>query len=182
MMNKRQSILTILAFVGLVSLAFWSFMNLRSSHLAATDAAERLSRMRQIATRIEQVRARPVLASSEKRTVADIAFQVEQAMTAVGIRPEQVLSITPQPSRRVEETAYERQDTVLQLVDVKLQNLVKFLYQVRQSDGTELSVKSLNISAPRQQEDSKKEELWNAEVTLTALVFSRKNPPAAPGQ
>lgn len=157
-----------LAVVGLAALAIWSGARLRSARQAALAAAEDVAACQQIAARIAVLRDRPAVAGVQERASAETATRVERAAAAAHITASRSLvSISPEPPRRLGETAYKEAPTQVLLRDVTLRQLVTFLSAVC-GEGSGLRPKLLRLSAPR----AEAVDTWSAEVTLCDLIYS----------
>ena len=163
----------------LVAAALWTFVGMRGSRARAVAAASSLETCRQLGQRIQLVQKRPMRASLEAKSSADLSRRVETAGKAAGLVTAKVERIEPQSPRRIGETSYTEHATLIQLSAVTLAQLVTFLDAVAQ--GTpKLDVATIRLAAPRYEgSGAARPETWNVEVTLTYFVFAPKIPPSS---
>jgi len=151
-------------------LSIWSW-----TAATATDAkrhrhrnlVEETERMSADASRIEQLRTAPRLASDRERPNDELLAQVRDALTTSGIGLEHWIGNDPTPSARIPKTPYKRMSVRVRMEDLSMRQLVLFAYHLTSADPT-ISISSLHLSGPSGRSD----DLWNADVTLSYLLFS----------
>jgi len=103
---------------------------------------------------------------------------MEATAQAVGVVPGRIVRIDPRSARRIGDTPYEEQPTRVELRELTLEQIVSFLSKVvreeRGTEVTELRLKPARTGGVNAEDSpvSGQVELWDAEVTLTALAFS----------
>ena len=119
---------------GLVVLLILSGLHFFSSCRAARASAQNLESCRQLADQIVTLRSAPAQASLERRTLQDLSRKIEQAAQIAEIPSSAIVSISPQPGRRMgtsplicnvvprnaicmRSSQYARQDSNLQPAD-----------------------------------------------------------------
>ena len=178
MIFVQQRVLLIIITAFLVVGTILSVSRYRRACSIATRATENLDVCRGISDQIEAMRAVPAHVSLESQSTQDLALCVQRASQAAEMAHGAIASITPQTSRRLADTAYLEQNNDLDIRQVTLQQLIRFLNEAiaRQSG---LRVTSIRLQAPRTSDssrDSTEADIWSSEVTLTHLVFSPKSP------
>jgi hypothetical protein len=138
----------------------------RQAQLATADATACL----QLASQIRGLRQRPRKIESQQVQQPQLAKRIETAGTLAGIPLSAFSRIDPESPRRLGDTAYEEMPTQLSLRSVNLRQLVSLLYNLS-TDDLNLNVKQIRLSAPR---GTEAQDLWNAEVTLTYLIYAPK--------
>lgn len=164
----RQNILAAVLTVALIGMAGWSFGQLRSGRAAAETAARSLSDCEAIASQIRSLTERPAAAAAAELQVSLLTKGIERAAQSARLSPQSLVRISPQPLRRLADTAYQEKPTQLELRGLSLQQLMAFIH-ILSTDGSGLRVSALRVAAPRGQEES---ELWDAQATLTYLVYA----------
>lgn len=175
--ERRRAFLAVGLLVTLCGLAAWSYVRLQVSYQRARAAGESLAVCEQLAKRISQLRTLPSQASLDARSAAELTGLMDNAANELRLPPRSVQNIDPQPVRRLEKSPYKVQATQVALQDVTLRQLVSVLMHVTQGDS-ELKVTELRLSAPRTEDPNDGVETWNAEATLTQLIFSPTSPDA----
>lgn len=168
---KRRTVYLLAAMYLLLAVAAfqsWSYMSdRRQSALAAQEDA---IRCRELAQSIEQLNRRPALAAEHEQGEAQVTSQIEKAAETAGISPKEgVASIRPDAeAHRVGDTVYKEKPTQVSLHKVTLEQLVRMSHALLNS-SSQLHIKSINLSAPRDDMDAK---TWSVELTLTYLIYN----------
>jgi len=156
--------------------ANWMFRQRALAQRASVDLAE----SQQLAAAIASLREQPAVASDEVMGVQALGTKIvaasQRARLNIG-EDDQAVSefIYPQPPRRMGDSPYMIKPTALTLREISLEQLVTFLYHLTDEAG--LSVRDLRLRTPH---SATSEHLWDAEATLTYLIYtppeSRRNP------
>ena len=171
-------LLAVLAGAG----AFTAWSQLDEARSEAQRAAGDAQRARVLAHQVLRLRERPAVAAEAERELQQLAAPIEAAADAALIARQQVLSIDPEPARRLGRSPLLEKPTTLRLSDVTLEGLTRFLHRLEtQPEGDDgeaegsgrLRSTAIRLSTPRGQEPR---GLWNADVTLTYLIYSPQRP------
>lgn len=168
----RAGRLTALMFLGLALAVFGSWSLSDASRRAALRAADHYQDCRKLAVRIQRLQTQPTLASDAALSVQEVRRQIDLARQTASIPSDQLDLIDPQRPRRLGETPYLEQATHVALSRVTLQQWATFLHALTHNDSG-LNVAQMRLSASRGGVGTGP-ETWQAEVTLTSLVFSPK--------
>lgn len=171
--NTRYRQLPMLIFLATLTIgAGWSYLWMSADREAAESSRDNLQACLQLTTQIKKLREKPLWAGSSTRSAGELARILETSAKKANIPAGSIVQIDPQPARRLGKTAYKEQPTHIELQDIALKQLVFLLLELTDEEsGAELA--ELRLSAPRDEpSSSEKQELWNAEVTLTHLIFS----------
>ncbi|MCA9214545.1 MAG: hypothetical protein KDB27_15845 [Planctomycetales bacterium] len=141
-----------------------------SSKSSALAAAQNLEACRELTNRIMGLRNEASSASLRQQSSSELTSKLESAAASSGIRSSDLIRINPQQPRRAGKTAYLQEVTEVDLRRVTLQQLARFLLSAVGEDSA-MYVSSIRINAPRNS-DANGQETWDAEVSLTRLVFS----------
>ena len=179
-MPRRTAWLTALVFGGLVVTSITSGLRLAAKRAAASTAQCNLADCKQLARKIDRLKIAPAQESLHERSQEDLAHKIEQAAQLAKIPGSAILSINPQPGRRLGNSSLSAQPTNVQLRDVPLKQLVKFLIELS-ADESGLQPTSLRLTAPRTPPGKEALERWSVELVLTYLVFSPEYAPAHSG-
>jgi hypothetical protein len=164
---------------GLVVLLVLSGVHLLHSRSAAYASAQNLDTCRELADQIVTLRSAPAQASLERRTLQDLSRKIEQAAQIAEIPGSAIVSINPQPGRRIGNSALMAHPTSIQFRETPLKHLVRFLIELA-ADESGLEATSLRLKAPRIAPLTEAEERWTVELVLTYLVFSPEYAPVHP--
>lgn len=173
-MTGRLRYYTIGLFAGLLLIVAWSYQQYRSSYRVSRQAAQDLADCRRLVDDIQQIRSAPARAAMQSQSTDQLASRIEAAAAAATMPIDRLWRIEPQAARRLGETAYKEQPTLLELHEISLVQLVKFLYALNAASDSQLQVRTLRLLPPRRSSSIDAEETWSAEVTLTYLIFSPK--------
>ena len=113
------------------------------------------------------------MAAESERGSAEISAPIEGAAKAAGIPADRLVRISPEPARRVGETAYKEKPTRAFLKNVRLKALVATAHALGGPE-TGLDLKSLRLTAPSRDAT---EETWSAELLFTYLIYEPQRTP-----
>jgi hypothetical protein len=180
--NHRRAWLYAAVAASLAVLTLLAFVELRSARAAATAALKNLADCEQLAAEVVKLGGRPSHVTMQAHSATEVARRIEAATQVAQIPSNCLVRIDPQPPRRLGDTAYKEQATHVDLREVSLQQLLRFLHELERGE-TPLRAKSLRLAAPAQvATGAVSSETWGAELTLTYVDFAPKNPPAAEGK
>ena len=162
--------LPLLLFVGLAVLAFWLQGELGRARRGALEAATSAKTCREYSDRIVELKKKPELISGTMSTTAQIAQSIEVAMQEIGIPAANLVRIEPRSSIRHEKTPFLQQPSHLELRDVTMEQLVRFLHVL--STRNRLEATDLRLHAPRSSVTESGPEIWNVELVLTNTIYS----------
>jgi len=165
----RQRMVMLLAVLGalLAGLALWSYGYLGSRRAMAAAARDDLAACRRLAAEIARLRRGPTLACDSERIASEVNSLVETAAREAGLPARSLVRIMPAPAQRLGDTVYREKPTQVILKRARLKQIVRLLWKLEHGDAS-LGVKSLALRAAQPQDDA---DLWNADVTLTYLVY-----------
>ena len=166
-MNRRRIILIGVAACLLIAAIVWSCRRLANARRAALAAEENLAACRGMVAQIGRHNQRPAMASDHERLAAETTGRIERAAKAARVDARSLVRITPEPARRVGDTAYKEKPTSVLLKGVTLKQLVGLMHRLS-SDRRGLAARSIRIAAPRAEDTG---ATWNAELTLTYLIY-----------
>lgn len=171
--RKRQAILVGVMLVLLAITALWSWGRYAAARDRAAAARESTAAVEALAESIEGLRRQPTMGV---QALADtqLTAMLEASARAAGFDPESViLSIRPQPDRRVENTPYRQKTTELRLQRLTLRQLVRFLYDLS-SRNPGLRVDGLQLSSPAGEGPA---ATWTVDpLTLSYLIYAPQGP------
>lgn len=170
--SKTQLAVT-LALAASIALTFWRYQDWRAAQAAVEVARENLNRCQDLAEQIREVQQRPTMAALEETSITTLATVVESAAERARIPKSAIIRVEPQPMRRIGETDYKEQASLVEMRAVSLQQLIQLLHTLL-TEQSELDVGSLRLSAPRYDVEPNADaiETWLVEVTLTYLIFA----------
>jgi hypothetical protein len=168
--------LTVAVFFASLSAALACFgAQLVSSRRHALDGARNLTTCELLDERIGALENSPRQAALGAATGAELTRRVEQAASRASIPPENLIRVDPQAGRRIEDTEYVEQPTFLEIRQATFEQLAVFLSEVTAS-AEALRISAIRLTAPRGGTsvavDTAAPETWDAEITLTILVFA----------
>jgi hypothetical protein len=173
--QRHRGLLAVGLLMAFGGLAAWSCLRLQAGYQRAQSARENLSVCEQLAGRIERLRTLPSQASLDARSDAELTGLMDTAANQLRLPPRSIQNIDPQPIRRLEKSPYKVQATQVTLQNVTLLQLVSILMNVTRGDS-ELKVTELRLNAPHGADPNDNVETWDAEATLTQLIFSPTSP------
>jgi type II secretory pathway component PulM len=171
--QKRQAVLVAVMLVLLAITVLWSYGRYAEARDRAAAAEENTAAVEALAESIESLRRRPTMGV---QALADtqLTAMIETSARAAGFDPETVvLSIRPQPDRRVENTPYRQKTTELRLQHLTLRQLVQFLHDLS-SRNPGLRIDGLQLSSPTGEGST---ATWTVDpLTLSYLIYAPQGP------
>lgn len=166
----------LLAFTAaLIAILVTSFQML-DARAAAQDSADNLAQCQSLSKQITSLREYSVVASQTDQAHGVRNSEITQIGEREGIRESQIAGIDRLPAESIPDTEYKREDMVLRLTGVSMEQLVRCLIAIRDRDG-ELLPTAVVLRPDRSRvSPSAERETWSADVTLTRLVYVATNP------
>ncbi len=168
--QRRQAWLVGLMCVLLVAAAAWSVSDLFTQRSAARQARAELAECQRLAKEIDLLRAQPAVASDEAMGIQQLGDHIAAALKAAELDNSVIEGMFPQSEQPIGQTPYVQKPTSLVLRSVPLSKLAVFLYDL--TDGTGLHVRDLRLRMPHGNQSA---NVWNADVTLTYLIYAPTN-------
>jgi type II secretory pathway component PulM len=165
--SRRKSVLAGLLLVLLAGAAFWSLDWMSQCRQGAAQAAADLLQSRALAAGIAALASRPTVAASQPISANDLGRKIQASAGQAGLGESAIREISPQPQRRVGDSAYVQKPTAMNIRGVTLTQLATFLYHLTLEPG--LTVSELRLRAPRGEAAA---DAWDAEVTVSCVVYS----------
>lgn len=162
--------LPILLFFVFTILAVWLYGELGRARRAAVEAADNARVCTDLSHRIVDLKKKPELISGSMSSTAQIAQSVEAAMVQAEIPAEKLVRIEPRSAKRFEKTPFLEQPSHLELRDVSMEQLVRFLHAL--ATNNRLEATDLRLHAPRSSSSDSGPEIWSAELVLTNIIYS----------
>jgi len=150
--------------------AFFLYGEAAKARRAAEDAAEQITACQELSKQIIALKKRPELVSASTRSSAQIAQAVEAGLLQAEISAERLVRIDPRAARRHEKSPFLEQPSHLELREVTMEQLVKFLLYLAKEHRLETT--ELRLLAPRTADAASGPEFWNAELLLTNTIYS----------
>lgn len=168
-MNRRQTLILLL--VCAVALgagcSAWRAVSLRRAVVNARDYTHSCHKL--------ALELRGLTPTSQPTDIkialdrGDVIRRIETAAKEAGMRPEAILSVTPEAPRRIGDSGFEQLNHLVHLQSVNLQQVSSLAESVLRSDSA-LRVSSIALSAPR--EPTAQQEFWNVQLTFSRLTAS----------
>ncbi|MBN8603422.1 MAG: hypothetical protein J0M26_20470 [Planctomycetes bacterium] len=182
-MNQRYYVLLIALTLG-VGWTALSYLWMAESKIAAMDAKQNRQRLVVLAADIEQLKSQADQAQYGV-DAEDLGGKSARSLcTSAGIPIDRISEIVPRRTRVSNSSSYDREEIVFRLREITVGQVVRLMIEAENagkafvSSGFQLSPSNRGgINA-----DSTSRETWDAEVTLTRLVFITKSPSEGSGK
>jgi hypothetical protein len=165
--RKRQAILVGVMLAMLSVGAVWNLNWMLEQRQDARRAAGDLVACEVLAEQMGQLRSKPAVASAKDMGVRELGSKIDAASARARLGRTALRGVDPRSARPVGDTPYLQKPTTLDLQQVTLPQLTSFLYHLTNEPG--LVVRDLRLRSPRRRAEGKD---WNAEATLTYLIYS----------
>ena len=166
MKNRKYFIYALIIVTLLISVA-WSYSFMAGREKAASGTRADLERCVQIINQLQILQQKPKLASDHERLSSETTGIIENAARSAGIAPGSILRITPQPQRRINDTAYKEKPTGVTLKGITLREFFAMASTLA-VDENSLDIKSVNITAPDINDTG---DRWNVDLVLTYFIY-----------
>jgi len=166
-MKRRMVIYVAALCVLMTGCAVMALRHLSEARAAAETAAGDLDECQRYAGQIEHLRGRPTMAADRERLSAELSAPIERATREAGIPIDRLVRISPEPSRRVGDTAYKEKPTRVFLKNVRLKDVVEMAHRLTSAEAG-LDLKSLRLTAPSRDAT---EGTWSAELVFTYFIY-----------
>ncbi len=164
--NRLPILLTVCLFI----LALFLYGELGKARRSAIEAAENSIACKDFSRKIVELKKKPELISGQMSSTAQIAQSVEAAMVEAAITADKLVRIEPRSATRFEKTPFLEQPSHLELRDVTMEQLVRFLHTLQTQNR--LETRDLRLHAPRMLSIDSSPEIWSAELVLTNIIYS----------
>ena len=164
---RRQVVLTGILLILLTGIAAWSCRAMGQAKASMLAMSEDLVRCQQLAGDITHLRQQPQLAGDQEIAFNDLTRQIEEAAKKNHIPANAIVRISPEPARRVGQSAYQEKPTRIELRQVTLKQLLNVMYEVT-ADSPSLRIRSIRLSLPHTGDD---DQTWDIEFTLSHLKY-----------
>jgi hypothetical protein len=164
-MNRRKIILISLLACCLIAVCYYSYNNMASCRETALASANDVCLCRQMVKSIEHYKRRPALASEHELLATQTNSLIEKTATKAGMSRRNLIRITPEPARRIEDSSYKEKPSHILLRDVTLKQMVPFVHGLLSAG---LNAKAIRLTSPKPEDTG---HLWTMEITMSYLVY-----------
>jgi hypothetical protein len=154
---------TLAAIAATAAVGSWA----RNESVELSNAVRRLADSQEVVNDIQRLRGQPAMSAERALTTGDLSQSLDSAMRSAAVRPAALARVEPQSPQRLGETDYRLQTVELQLVDMRLQEVVEFARQLEGESGAWI-VRRVQL-APAASADTT--ERWSTQLTLTKLIY-----------
>lgn len=168
-MKRREALILVLV-CGLALTAAWCLWHATSMRRAVISAKDYTLRCEKLALQLRVLT--PTSQPTDTKVIADkgdVIRRIETAAKEAGMRPEAILSVTPEAPRRIGDSGFAQHNHLVHLQSVSLQQVSSLAESVLGADPM-LRVSAIAFSAPR--EPAPQQELWNVQLTFSRLTPS----------
>lgn len=169
-MNRMKPTFILCSFTVLVVAAAVSFWQSRAYSTSLATEQEDANTCRELAAEISALRELPQFAVLEAESVETIFGHIEQAADSASLGSA-LVRIQPSTPSYVGDSAYRIRPIRMELQAVTMEQIVRFAHQLV-DENRGMTVRDLEFWQVRGDRQSAPEESWNAELTLTQLIFS----------
>lgn len=164
--SRRQVLLVGITLALLALVSIWSVDWMKQQRTAAQLSTTDLHEASNLARTIQTLRKQPTIATDRNMGAGELGERIEQASRESNLELSSLESVQPRNPRRVDDSPYLHQPTVLRFRDLTLRQLVGFLHHLTDQSG--LHVQSLRLMSPP---GAPSDDHWDAEATLIELIY-----------
>ncbi len=167
-MKQRENIMLAVMFGLLAIVALWTHGQMSKARSAAEITSDDVQICQKLISTMKKSAHRPTMASDHEKLNTETNSFIERAASEAKIDSKSLIRITPEPARRMGDTAYKEKPTMIFLKNITLEQLVSLSHGLQTAEQ-QLAPKFIRIVAPQQNDTSLK---WNAEVSVTYLIYA----------
>ena len=177
---SRQRWLIVVALSVLGVYALLSVRDARSAQLRLQQARGDLTEIKQKLGQIDQLRQAPRVAALDLETPDEIVNRVAAALQSAGLPQSALSDQTSSEPQRVQRSDFKLRLITINLSPATLPQIVRFCDALRDEE-TGTTVRDLTLTEPRGGSGTASgrsgaaytgQEKWEAELTLTQMIFS----------
>ncbi|QDV61728.1 ubiquitin family protein [Crateriforma conspicua] len=155
---------------GLTSIAIvLGVARYRSTKAQLTQLRSDAADVSKWASDIRAAARRPKVAALQAESPSHLAVRIEAALEQSSTAPTQLMSVEPQAPSRVPRSDYTTRTTLIELRGVTLRQLAVFARALPDPEQG-MAVPQLNLTPATA--NQRNQEVWDAQLTLTQLIFS----------
>ncbi len=173
--TKQLFIIIGLAIAALLAVTVWHVNWMSAQAADARHNLEDLANCEIYAQLIEQYRGSGQIAAAGQMELHELGSMAERALNKANVLGQPIGSISPLSPTRIGDTPYMLNPTVINVQKVTLNQLAETLYHL--TDRTQLNVKDIRLTPAR---GVNQHQLWDADVTVTYLVYDSNTGPTRP--
>lgn len=162
-----------IAMIGtLLAASVLGTLQLTEARQASEDAMRNLQACQTLAAQIQELRGMDTIASDSHVTESVVTASILELARAAGISEGQISGIERLPSATIPTTEYARDDAILKLTGVTMEQVVRLMLAASASEQ-EITPTSLSlVDSGARGAANAGPELWNAELALTHLIYA----------
>jgi len=164
--EKRRAVLVGVMTSMLLVAAIWNVNWMMTQRRNAVYAARDLATCKELQEHIELLRDKPAVASTKALASQELGQLIAAAAKQAALPNGPPRDVFPQAARAANDSPYMIKPTSLTLRGVSLMQLADFLYHLTGDSG--LNVRDIRLRSPR---GRKAGGVWNAETTITYLIY-----------
>ena len=170
LLNNRLLLsgLLFVAFCGLL----WSGLSLQASYKRSNAAQTNLQSCERLAAEILQKRKAPQQATDKERSEAALFELMQESLHNASLPTTALKRVDSRAPKRLTGSDYLQHQIEAELQAITMQQLIEFLLYLNEH-APEFEVSDLHLSVARKRsKTAETSELWEAEVTLTYLIYA----------
>lgn len=166
--------------VAMIGVNLWSVNRMWGAKAQVHEAVEELEEARRDLANLRRLEVQPRVASLEEETESpsDIAERILNAFRQAGLpettRYDSPVSASNTVSDQFRDSDYVERETLINIYELRLPQIVQFA-QFLEEPEKGLTVRDVTLTAGTSTAPGN--ETWNANLTLTQLIFSPKSNP-----
>ncbi|TWT52717.1 hypothetical protein Pla22_03430 [Rubripirellula amarantea] len=166
--------------IAMAILAFYAMLSVGASRRAAqrlataqSDLVETKEKLRDV----ERLKTAPKVAALQLEAPAEITNRISAAREVAGLPQSSLLRQEPQEPQRIGRSDFEQRSTTITLSALTMKQIIEFCDALR-DEQTGTIVRDLTLSNAQTRQSKQNNggpEKWEAEMTLTQMIFSPKS-------
>ena len=167
----RQRILIVVALLILGVYAVFSVLDARSAQARLSEARIDLAEVVNKIDDMERLKQAPKVAALELESPEEITNRIAKALNAAGLPASSLSEERPLDPQRIQRTDFQLRSTTIKLTPAGLPQIIKFCDALHDEESGAV-VRDITLTDPQSGATSGKQEKWEAQLTLTQMIFS----------
>ena len=167
----RQRILIVVALLILGVYAVFSVLDTRSAQARLSEARIDLAEVVEKLDDIDRLKQAPKVAALELESPEEITNRIAKALSAAGLPASSLSEERPLDPQRIQRTDFQLRSTTIKLTPTGLPQIIKFCDALHDEDSGAV-VRDITLTDPQNGAISGTQEKWEAQLTLTQMIFS----------
>lgn len=167
----RQRILIVVAIAILGVYAIFSLLDAQAAQNRLSQARGDLAEVTAKIDDMDRLKEAPKVAALELESPEEITNRIANALAEAGLPASSLSEERPLDPQRIQRSDFQLRATTIKLTPVALPQIIRFCDALHDAESGAV-VRDITLTDPKNGASDGKQEKWEAEMTLTQMIFS----------